>query len=184
MADPVTLAEAKAWAKVEISDDDDLITALITTATTWMERATNRKFIDAADLVERFDRFFNEMQLPLSPLDSVTTVQYIDSNGDLQTLSNTVYDVDTSVEPGVVRLGFNQVWPITRTTPNAVIITYKVGYGATAADTPEELKSAIKMLVAHWYEHREAATDGREVKTIPFAVESVIWSYKVPTAAS
>ena len=183
MADPVTTAEAKLWMRVSISTDDTLIASLITAATTYLEGQMNREFIDET-LILKLDRFLNEVELPGSPLDSVTSVVYIDTSGDTQTVSTDVFTVDTVAEPGVLRLGFNQTWPIPRTTPNAVTVTYVSGYGAAGSDVPEEMKTAIKILVAHWYENREAVVVGTITKEIELSVESLIWKNKVPEANS
>ncbi len=115
-----------------------------------------------------------------SPLSSVTSIGYVDSNGDSQTFSSDDYDVDTTSEPGRIALAYGEVWPTTRSDINAITLTYVAGYGATAASVPEGIKTAIKQLVCHWYDHRETVTISNVVpREIPLAVNALLWPYKV-----
>ena len=49
------------------------------------------------------------------------------------------------------------------------------GYGATSANVPELLRQGVLMLVAHWYEHREAV--GQYGAEVPLAVDSILQMY-------
>lgn len=44
----------------------------------------------------------------------------------------------------------------------------------TADDVPENLKQAVRMLVAHWYDNRSAVASGDQPHQVPMAVESMI----------
>jgi len=92
------------------------------------------------------------IRLPRAPLLSVQQVQYVDTAGGLQTLSPTVYAVDVTQDPGRLTLAQYQVWPLTRLGPAVVRVDFTAGY--TAGGMPEEYLLAMKMLAAHWYEHR------------------------------
>ena len=67
--------------------------------------------------------------------------------------NNTVYSVDTTSEPGLITLAYSQSWPTVRSIHHAIEIIYIAGYGA-AANVPEEVKSAMKMILGNLYEHR------------------------------
>lgn len=180
MADPVTLAEAKLWAKVDETDDDALITALITAATDWCEMFCRRTFVTTT-LTESVTSF-DEMELPLPPLVSITSIVYTDTGGTTATVSSSIYTTDTTVEPGELILDYGQSWPAdSRGDQNGITVTYVGGYGAASA-VPEAIKTAIKMLVAHWYEHRTAVTDLSRVQEVPMAVKALLWAYRVQVA--
>lgn len=49
--------------------------------------------------------------------------------------------------------------------------------GTTYRKTDDAALLAVKLLAAHWYEHREATSE-RTVKTIPFTVQNLIWSVR------
>lgn len=98
-------------------------------------------------------------KIPLPPLQSVTSITYIDPNGAEQTLSTDVFAVDAVSEPGVVSLKKGQSWPATLAQRNAVTVSFVAGYGDPTA-VPDRLKSAIKLIVGDMYENREAAIVG------------------------
>ena len=173
--EPVTAAEAKAHCRIDISTDDDLIQSLIVAARVWCEKRLGQSFITQTWRLT-FDRFPCEgFEIPNPPAISVSSITYYDTTNTLQTLSSSVYQVDSYSRPGRVGLAFAQVWPITYCRFNAVSVTYTAGYGATAAFVPQPIKQAILLLVGHWYENREAAAD-IQLHDIPHAVESLLMS--------
>ena len=114
---------------------------------------------------------------PHPPLVSVTGIVYVDTDGADQTLGSSVYRVDTVNEPGRITLEYNQSWPSTREVTNAVTITYQAGYGKAAA-VPDDVKAAIKLLVGHLYEHREAVCEIK-LDMVPMSVKSLLWSDRI-----
>ena len=58
-------------------------------------------------------------------------------------------------KPARIVEAFNQIWPNTRRVPNAVTVTYVAGYGTARTDVPGTIKSAMKLLMGHWFENRE-----------------------------
>ena len=56
---------------------------------------------------------------------------------------------------------------------NPIEITYVCGYGY-GDSVPQRWKQAVLLLAGHWFENREATVAGTTVRTIPFAVESLI----------
>lgn len=181
--EPVTLQQQKDWMRVTETEDDAQISLLITAAREYVEEFCGLRlmYTTETDYREQFD---DEMELAKLPLSSVpaTGVVYIDTAGTTQTLSASVYDVDTVPKPGLIRLAYGQTWPSHRQVPKAITITYVAGYGAAADSVPGRAKTAIMMLAAHWYEHREAAVDGKAPQEVPLAVQSLLWLLRVPRA--
>ena len=52
-------------------------------------------------------------------------------------------------------------------------VTFVAGH-ANAAAAPSQLKAAIKLLVAHWYENREPVVTGTIATDIQFTIESLL----------
>ncbi len=171
---PVSLSDMRLHLKIDsgMTADDTLITTLISAATIYCQEFQHRSYITQTriDYYDRFPRFFH---VPYPPLISVTSIVYTDTNGDEQTLDPDQYRVDTGNQPGRITEAFNVTWPDTRDITNAVVLTYSAGYGDAAA-TPDTIKAAIKLLVGHWYEHRESVSD-ITVMELPMAVESLLW---------
>jgi len=135
--EPLSLTEAKLHLRVDHTNDDALIPTLIKVAREWCEGFQNRAFVQQTIEAKR-DNFETTMLLPIPPLKEVSSIQYVDANGDTQTLGTSVYDVDTISEPGLITLAYNQSWPVYRSIHHAITITYKTGYILTfteAVDT-------------------------------------------------
>lgn len=158
--EPITTAEAKAQARVDISDDDTYIDTLITAARVQAETYTQRAFIDQTWVYKIDEWPSGVVQLPRAPLSSVTSIAYLDADGNSQTLSSSVYTVDTSSEPGRIYLADGQTWPTVQSVRHPITITYVAGYGSAASSVPAPIKAAIKVMVATWYENRESAIIG------------------------
>ena len=87
LALPVTVAEAKAYARIDFDDADALIESLIGAARDHLEQATGRTFVQTTYQLT-LDAFpCDEIALPRSPVLSVASVKYYDRDGVLQTLA-------------------------------------------------------------------------------------------------
>lgn len=180
-AEPVSTAEAKAHCNVTISTDDTYIDTLITAARVWAEQFTRRTFITTVYSL-KLDGFpANEMRIPLPPLTTTNfAVSYLDTAGTSTNLTVTTdYIIDTASEPGRLAPAWGKVWPVTRGQFNDVTIAYTAGYGSAGSSVPGPIKHAIKILVSHWYEHRETIITGTIVSDVPQSAEALLWPYRV-----
>jgi len=178
---PVDLDTLADHLRVVRGPEDTLLQAYLAAATEVSQVFARRQFVTAT-YDQTFDEFADFLELKRPPLQSVTSVKYIDIDGAEQTLSSSVYDVDTSIEPGCIRLAWNQSWPSTRTTPNAVTVRFVAGYGTTAQVAPTA-KAAVLLWTAQLYEHREPVVINEIARKVPLSVESLLWSLRVPDAA-
>lgn len=154
-AEIVTLEEAKDHLRVDSTAEDELIEALIRAARMAIEERTSRATVTQT-WVMTLDAFPDEaeIRLPRPPLASVSSVQYVDANGDTQTFSPSNYSVVTRSLPGAIRLVYNATWPTTRAQPNAVTITYVAGTAASAVPAP--MVHAAKLIVGDLFRSRES----------------------------
>ena len=173
---PVTLDEVKKHLRVEHTDDDQYINALCLAATSWAEKFQHRTYVKRPRTMV-LDKFPMVIRPKYPPLISVTSIVYIDLNGDSQTLAASQYRVDTVTEPGRITEAYEVSWPDTRDITNAVTITYIAGYGTEAA-VPDEIKAAIKLMVGHLYEHREAVSEIK-LEKVPLSVQHLLWLEKL-----
>ena len=181
---PVTLVEAKEWMRIDHDLDDMLITSLIEAATGHTQDLTRRQWVDDTKTVY-WDTFPAEFVLPWTPIDlaAVTTLKYYNTAGVQTTLPAAYYEEDADSVPSRVRLSYGYEWPALQDRTDAIELIWVAGYG-TEAEVPEPPKIAIKMLVAHWYENREAATDGRPVLEVPMAAKALLAPYMILGADS
>lgn len=167
-SEPVTLAEVKAYARVDISADDSLLSAMIVAAREAGENETRRAFLpQTLELTldafpRRTDRrpwptWLNyAVDLPRPPLASVVSVSYLDTDGVLQTLGPSTYVVVQASDavPACLVPAFGTSWPDTQAMPGAVRVRYTAGW-PDAVSVPEAIKTWIKAKAATMYEHRE-----------------------------
>lgn len=148
---PVTIAEAKAFSRISIDDDDTLLTALITTATAHAEHFTGLRFVtQTLDLyLDSFPGMYGTINVP-GPVASITSIKYIDMDGDEQTMDSADYITDLISNPARITPAYEGEWPETREQVNAVVVRFVQG-GETSA-CPEEAKTFIKAYVGHVYD--------------------------------
>jgi uncharacterized phiE125 gp8 family phage protein len=165
----VLLGEAKNQVRQDLDHEDAEIQAFINTAYEKVEQDARRSFLTQTWKLT-LDRWPDRtLFVPMPPLQSVTSLTYVDSAGDSNTLvEGTDYDVDTLSEPGRIYPSYNKVWPSARLHENAITLIYKAGYGANASDVPKKYKQAMLLLITHWYENR-GILGPNVVKEIPEA---------------
>lgn len=150
---PVTVEELKDWARIDGSDEDNVLSDFLTAATRAAEQYTHRAFLTQTwDFT--YDYFPVQMKIPLGQLQSVTSISYVDTDGNSQTVTSTIYRVDSNTEPARINEAQNQSWPTADSVTEAVTVRFVAGYGAAAA-VPEEIKAAIKVGASHRYMCRE-----------------------------
>ena len=86
----VQLADVKAQLNVTFTDDDMLIQAKIDAAEAYLEQFTGRAFLTQTRTVY-FDGFCRPLELPVMPVQSITSITYLDQNWTEQTLGTGSY---------------------------------------------------------------------------------------------
>lgn len=163
--EPLTLDEAKAHLRVESTDDDALITALIVAAREQAESITARALCTQTwELV--LDAFPEACVLRHSPVQSVTSVDYLDTDGASQSLTLTDTLLDSESTPGYLVPAYGKAWPATWCVPNAVRVRYVSGYGA-AADVPQSIKAWMLLCIGTLYAQRESFVVGQPPAALP-----------------
>ena len=176
--EPVSLAEAKVQAKVDISDDDAYIASLITMSRQYIESILDIAMITQT-LEARYDTFpLWEIVLPKPPMaPAAVTVIYRDEAGIDRTITSTAnqFQVDAYATPGRVYPLYNGVWPAVRGDENSVTVRWQAGYGASGANVPAVLRQLILLQVAHFYEHRQPVVSGySQVLPVPQTFETLL----------
>lgn len=186
--EPVTLAEAKLWMKVDGGDEDALISSLITTARMTAEEYTRRAFVTQTwrltlDTGARgvpdwltagtYDLPVNcfggdiptAFELPRQPILSITGVTTYDGDNVAAVFAPANYSLSGT------RIVLTDYWPSGLRPYGGAEITYVCGYGNAAA-VPEPIKTAIKM-------HAQKMYDDRTVCDLPGGCERLLRQYRV-----
>lgn len=172
---PITLIEAKEFCRIEHGDDDGLINALIRQALGLVEgpdavyglallTQTWDLVLDAfpgRDWSGRETRNYygghEPIEIPLAPVQSVTSVTSIDADGAAQIWATSKYTVDLKRYPALVFPAYRESYPATRDVPGAVTVRFVAGYGNAPDAIPEPIRGALRRAVLHFYDHRDAA---------------------------
>ena len=179
----LTVQEVKDYLRVDSSDEDTLLGVLIDAATQVAEHYLGRFLLTT--VVEEFYDFFpvyqtgvdpfrgdrNIVYLSRGPVQSITSLKYIDGNGDEQTVSTDDYRSDLVSEPA--RIMPEHGWKGTKDTVNAVIVRYICGY-TQASDVPANIKVALLLIIGEMYEKRVDS-----VHRLPTASEHLLSPYRV-----
>lgn len=178
-SEPVSLGEAKRHLRiVDFYDDDNLIIGLIKTARQVAEEFTRLAFVSQTyDFY--IDHFANEIELPKPPVSIINSVTYTDENNVSQTLTSSIYELNTIDRPNKMLLAYDQSWPTTLARKNVVKINFTAGYvDNTTGLLPQTIKQAILLMVEHLYENTGVVAP-IDLKSVPHAFESLLAPYRM-----
>lgn len=169
-SEPITVSEFNQHANIYVNDDDVWALGAIRAAREYAELVQQRQLLTATWRLS-LDRFPDgEIKIPLPPLQSVSSIAYVDSSGTTTMLSSTQYLVSTDSEPGRITPAYSCYWPQTRTQMEAVKITFIAGY-TSAVNIPWKTLFAIRSIAAELYANRElnagVAANGVNIKPNP-----------------
>jgi uncharacterized phiE125 gp8 family phage protein len=172
--EPVSLAEAKAFLRLDADTEDGLVTTLIAAARLHVESVTGRALVTQSwrAVLDGWPTG-RAVPLPVSPLVELTAVRAFDDQDDEHELA----------------LGQFQLEPARVLLPRAITgmpalrerlgleIDYIAGFG-DAADVPADLKRALLALVAHWFEHRDAVIVAGSGAVVPLGFDRLVDGYR------
>lgn len=156
--EPVSLAETKIHCRVDHTDDDARLLMLIVAARQTLDGRDGT--LGRALLTQTWDYKINAfpdpdegIELPLPPLQSVTSITYLDAAAATQTLATQVYRVEGigSLMPARIVLTAGQSWPSIADRSEAATIRFVAGY-ATPNGVPEPIRAAINLKVQELYD--------------------------------
>ncbi|APW63534.1 head-tail connector protein [Paludisphaera borealis] len=170
-AHPLTLEEARAQLNSPQGLPDDVyVESLIATAHRYIAKGFNLTPMTTQYRLVT-GRFVKD--LPHPPVQSIQSIQYYDSTETLITLEAGDY----SFYPGSSKIHYRSdlcLYASART--DRVIINYTAGY-ASAELVPDSIKHAMRLLIGHWYEQRQA-TGESTVKAIELGVRDLLFTEK------
>lgn len=154
VAYPVEIGEMKLHLRVDHSDEDGIIDDYIASATASIGEELGRVMVTET-WAESMSSAPRDVYLTKLPADTLVSVTYYDTGNIQQTATIADFALYAADDWAFVR---SDSWPAVFDRPDAITVKYSAGYGA-ADVVPAHLKQAIKLVVGHWYENREDASE-------------------------
>ncbi|MEO1198087.1 MAG: head-tail connector protein [Pseudomonadota bacterium] len=174
--EPVSLSEAKAFARIDTDAEDTLISTLIAAARLAVEVRLRQV------LVTQGWRYFLDvwprsgtLDLPIRPIASIDKITVYDADGIPQIVEQTDYLVDRIRDPARIVMRSNR--PAPGVAVNGIEVDITTGFGA-ARDIPEPVRTAILHLVAHWYDRREPVAFGAQPTSLPHGFDTLLTPFR------
>ena len=155
--EPVALAEAKLWLRIDAPDEDDLVSALIVAARLMVEAEIGQVLIGQnwrliADAWPQGDM----IPVRIGRILAVTGGRTFSAESVPTPIAANRFTVFPNAEPPAIL-------PLEHPSPGrahaGIEIDLRLGYGEVASDVPETIRLAIRRLVTLWYENRGEADD-------------------------
>jgi uncharacterized phiE125 gp8 family phage protein len=173
--EPVSLAEAKAFLKVDDTAEDGLITTLIGAARLHVEGVTGRALLAQSWRVVLEDWPVERVvRLPVTPFMAVTEINAYDADGAAHEvpLAQFLSDPDRLLLPADVA-----GMPVLRER-QGIEVDYVAGFGTEPEDVPADMRQALLALVGYWFEHRDAVIVAGSGAVVPSGFDRLVAGYK------
>lgn len=164
----LSLDDAKAHLRVDHDEEDALITSLAQAAHNVVSEAIGRVLTEETWTVA-LSGASGDLVLPVRPVKSVDAIAYFDADDAPQTATVSDFYLFQHPDRPSMRPKDGKAWPTVRLRDDAMTITLTAGMDAV----PDELINAMKLLVGHWYQNREAASE-KSLSEAPMAVQLIL----------
>ena len=168
--EPVDRADVKLHLRVSGSEEETLIDGLIAAARLSVEAHAGVALISQT-WKWTLDAWRGDvLELPLGPATSIVSVAV-----DGTPLSPSAYTLVPGRPARLLSDGGVQ-WTSPTMKAGGIEIIFAAGFGSSETDVPRDLRHAILMLVAHWFENREPASFAGA--TLPTSVTAILAPHK------
>lgn len=168
----LTLDDVKSYGNMNTDKEDYRITPLLPVATDYVENYTGKALIEQTFNIY-YDSFElrNRMKLCSLNVTSIESVTLYDCEGNTTVLDPSNYRLSGKKECWLVfdnGCSYGSLRQI-----DAVMIQVKAGFGLLKTDIPDTLRTAMNMMVMHWFRNNGAIADGN-TKNIPHNVKTML----------
>lgn len=158
--EPITVDEVKDFARIDGTDEDDMIEKYIIAARQACELYLGRALITQTIRMSLDEWNVKEIKLQRPPLIAVTSITTIDEDDVETTYSSDNYYVVTDSIPGKVVIKSGSTVPTNSVRCSSGFrITYTAGYGTAASDVPQAIRTSLKLWTTAIYETRDLTGD-------------------------
>tara|TARA_R110000868_G_scaffold291244_1_gene551685 strand:+ start:1224 stop:1796 length:573 start_codon:yes stop_codon:yes gene_type:complete len=169
----LTIEQLRDHCRVDGTDSDSALLAYLAAAVAYVDGPYGAvgKAIGAQEWTLSRGRVTgtDRVEIPVLPFVSVVSGSYYDAANASQTLTLADFRTYGGEDVAYIEPLVGNTWPAMYDRPDALSLVISAGY----AEPPENVLHALRLLVSHWYENREAV-DGASLKELPLAVFSLL----------
>ena len=177
--EPVTLAQAKVFVRVDDTVEDGFISTLVTAARLHIEGTTGRAMISQSWRVVCDDWPPDRaIILPVAPLISITAINVYENDGTPTSLSLAQFQPETKTAPARIFVPASISGVPAMREHNGIEIDYVAGFGPAGDDVPGDLRQALLSLVGYWFEHRDAVVIAGSGAVVPPGFDRLVAAYR------
>lgn len=162
VSEPITLAQAKNYLKVDFDDDNDLITSLIASARVRLEKyagiAMSPRTLQVVAYVDEF------IELPYAPLNNITKVEYWDNSNWVEMSLGDYYILGTT---------YKKLYMVANNR-----MEYRFTYTCGYTTIPQPMITALYKLIADLYDYRESSVEDSNPNSNITSAYELIKPYK------
>ena len=160
---------------IDDGTEDSLLELYLRNATAVVEQRTGQALIERPYIVQTacWDRH-GHFHLPVGPVATVDQIRFVSPGSEIVMDSE-----EWALEPGQVRQKLSAedggpLWPLPR---GAVAeLSFSAGYGVSWNDVPDDLRQAVILLAAHYYENRFGEIQADH--GMPYGVLSIVEQHR------
>lgn len=177
-AEPVTLAEAKAFVSIDADEAgfDGLLNGFLGAAREHTENMTGTR-LAVQQVLLRADTFADLVRLPIGPVAAVSELEWEAADGAVATIDPAHYELTGAGLARGLRPAAGYTWPQGALRAGAVRVTATVGFDPL----PGPLRTAVLIMTADQFAHRESAVTGAVAAKIPTSmqVDALLANYRI-----
>ena len=169
----ISLINLKNFLKVDTTDDDTLIQALLSTARAYVEDYTG--VLCNSGSVTFYAESFKAFRFSAGPVTILGDVNYKTDSTTYTALATTYIGVSFNSIPQRIEF-YSPPTPYANTLERVKVRT-TAGYNEAAV--PDPLVQAMRLLVGHWYEQRTQVIVGTITAQIPLGIHALLNPYRI-----
>lgn len=172
--EPISVTEFKEFARIDGTDEDELIEGFITAVREATESYLRRALITQKIRLIMDEWNVRDLELPRPPLQSVSKIATVDEDETETEYSSDNYFVITEAIPGRVVIKDDYSLPLNSDRDSAGYrVEFYAGYGSSGSSVPRMIREAMKLWTAQLYEQRNLTPDP------PPEAKAMLYPYRV-----
>jgi uncharacterized phiE125 gp8 family phage protein len=175
---PIVKARTQTRREADNTDNDADLQDFIDGSISYVEQYTGLRLATQTLKLRAWGFEDCTFRLPAAPIQSITSITYLDPDGAEQTLDPSIYVAALYGLDPTVSLAVNKQWPAHRVQLGSVTITVVAGYADGAL--PKVINQALRLMVGDWDKNRETSEEGRVTATEMVAVDDLLTNSRRP----